>query len=89
MLNFMLPEFTEIFVAPFTIHVDTNANRCTQPCDVVLGLDDIIELGIMIDGENKTIIWENTSIPMKHASGVSPLNNEYPNPNPNIDDTAY
>ena len=71
----MLPEFVESAVATFTIHVDASANHCTQPHSIVLGLDAIIELGIAIDSK-KTIIWEDSSIPTKHASDVSPLNDE-------------
>ena len=52
----MLPEFTEISTITFPIHVDTSTNHFSQPYDVVLGLDVIIELVIAIDGKNKTII---------------------------------
>ena len=73
----MLPEFAESSVATFTIHVDASANHCIQPHDVVLGLDAIIEPGIAIDGKNKIVIWEDTSILTKYVSGVSPLNDRF------------
>ena len=76
MLKFMMPEFTESSVVAFPIHVNANVKHNTQTCDIVLGLDAIIELGMMIDGKNKTITWEDTSIPLKHVPIASPLSNE-------------
>ena len=75
-MRFMLPQFTESSVITFPIHVYDSNYSGHQPYDVILGIDAIIELGITIDGKNKTITWENTSIPIKHISGSSPSNNE-------------
>ena len=54
-LKFMLPEFTEMSTTSFPIHVDAKTNHHSQPCDVVSGLDAMIELGITVDWKNKTI----------------------------------
>ena len=75
-LKFMLPEFTESSIVVFPIHVDMSASHCNQPHDIMLGLDAIVELGVIIDGKNKTITWEDDSIPLKCASGASPLSDE-------------
>ena len=54
-MRFMLPQFTESSVITFPIHVYDSNYSGHQPYDVILGIDAIIELGITIDGKNKTI----------------------------------
>jgi len=81
--HFKLPQFTENSVISFPMHVDLH-HDCDSPYQFILGLDAILELGITIDGINKSIIWEGTSIPIKQISIPPLLSNELTIGKPNF-----
>jgi len=80
----MLPQFNENSVITLPIHMNTNVPSKYHKYDVILGLDAIIELGIIIDGFHKTIIWENMTIPIKQIQYFSYQNNETKNGRPSF-----
>lgn len=48
-------------VISLPVHVD-NANGDT--CDLILGMDTIVDLGLIIDGEMKRLKWGSNSVPL-------------------------
>ena len=72
----MLPRFSKISTITFPMHRNANTHYYHQPCDIILGIDAIAELGIIIYGQNKSIKWEDNTIPIRTVQGSSPTNNE-------------
>ena len=78
-----MPQFTKNSVISFPMHVDLH-HDCNSPYQFILGLDVIIELGITINGMNKSIEWEGTTIPIKQINVQPLLSNELTIGKPNF-----
>jgi len=65
LVKFILPEFSMDKTISWTAHVDTRKKHTGAEYDMIIGNDLMTKLGIIINFNDKTILWENTAVPLK------------------------
>ena len=57
-IKFKLPEFSTSKEIHWVCHEDTNTQRKNALCDMIIGADLLLELGIEINFNTQRIVWE-------------------------------
>ena len=74
-VEFSMPEFSTDKTITWIVHVDNRTDSTSTRYDMIIGSDLLIELGIMLDFEQKQMTWDKVTIPMKVHSFLSDRNN--------------
>ena len=64
-VQFRIPEFSTDKEITWTVHVDKHTDPTKAQYDIIIGNDLLTELGFVLDYEEKTLRWDNVTIPMK------------------------
>jgi hypothetical protein len=64
-LNITFPEFSGSKIIKHTFQVDNETEGSNIGYDMIIGRDLMCKLGLITDFKNNTLIWEDTSIPMR------------------------
>ena len=75
LVEFRLPEFSHDKTISWVVHVDEHTDSTNALYDMIIGMDLIHELGLIIDFNKNSIIWEETEVPMKARGFLQDHNN--------------
>ena len=63
-LAYGIPDFDVKRVIKWQFHVDSHNTSSNSQYDIIIGRDLLSALGMVMDYQQKQIIWENASTPM-------------------------
>ena len=64
-LDFMFPELDQRKIISWSFHVDENDTPNDAGYDMIIGMDLMTELGLYVDTNDKVIVWEDQSTPLR------------------------
>ena len=71
LIDFKLPEFDTNKVITWPCHVDDKTIKENAQFDMIIGMDLMVDIGLVVDCENKLIKWEEMTIPVKQRNLLS------------------
>ncbi len=74
-IKFKLPEISTSKIVRWVCHEDAHTLRTNSQYDMIIGTDQLSELGVEINFNTQRIIWEGVEIPMKAKHIISNLQN--------------
>jgi hypothetical protein len=67
-VQFLLPEFYEILIIEWNMHVDDTDGPNSY--DMIIGRDLLKQLGFALDFSNMQILWGTSTVPMQHSESI-------------------
>ena len=69
--EFKLPEFSVNKMITWVVHVDDQSDPSTAQYNMIIGTDLLEKMGLDISFKDKTMTWDEITIPMKERGFVS------------------
>ena len=70
-LDFTFPELDERKIVSWSFHVDENDTPNDAGYDMIIGMDLMTKLGLYVDTNDKVIVWEDQSTPLRQRGELA------------------